>query len=107
MYNRRERRKMEKDLGLFKEMKNMPTAQKNEFRKRKQEAGKQIFLKNVEDSTNRLTEVASERIAKQIQGLIESGMSEADANKFIENNIAREDARAEKLAERRERQNAK
>ena len=104
MYNRQERRKMEKDLGLFREMKNASPAKKAEYAKRKQEAGHQIHLKNVEDSTNLMMESANERIAKQIQGLIDGGMSEADANAFIERNIAVENARAEKLEARRLRQ---
>ena len=48
MYNRKQRREMEKNLGLFKELHKMTESQKAEVRARKQATGVQIHLKNVQ-----------------------------------------------------------
>ena len=98
---------MERHMGLFKEVKSMSTAAQAELRTRKREAGRQIHLKNVEDSTNRASEMEAENIAKQIQSLMADGRTEEEANAFVEKNLSLAEARAEKLAARRERQEAK
>ncbi len=106
MYNRRQRRDLEKRIGLFKEAKDMPADKKAEFSRRKQEAGRQIYLKNLEDSTNKLMEAEAERYSQKLAKLVESGIEHSEAEKILEKSIATEEARKEKLAERRERQAA-
>jgi hypothetical protein len=48
MYNRKQRREMEKNLGLMKEYAMMSPEKKAEVRKRRMETGKQIHLQNVQ-----------------------------------------------------------
>jgi len=104
MYNRKERRNLEKRIGLFKEVKDMSADKKAEFSRRKQEAGHQIYLKNLEDLTNKLMEAEAERYSQQLAKLVESGIEHSKAEKILETRIATEEARKEKLAARRERQ---
>jgi hypothetical protein len=84
----------------------MPADKKAEFSRRKQEAGHQIYLKNLEDATNKLMEAEAERYSAKIAQLVESGLEHSEAEKVLEKSIATEEARKEKLAERRERQAA-
>jgi len=104
MYNRKQRRELEKRIGLFKEIKTMSESAKADLKTRKQEAGKQIFIKNVEDSTNRLMDAEAERYSKKIAELVESGLENSEAEKVIEKNMLIQEHRNNKLAERRERQ---
>lgn len=106
MYNRKERRNLEKRMGFFKEVKEMSAEKQAEFAKRKREAGHQIYLKNLEDTTNKLMEAEAERYSARIAQLVESGLEHSEAEKVLEKNIANEEARKEKLAARRERQAA-
>lgn len=91
-------------MGLFKEVKNMNSEQQAEFRKRKQEAGRQIYLNNLEAVTNKMMDAEAERFSKKIAELVESGLTHNEAETIVGQNIAREEARKEKLALRRERQ---
>ncbi|NBO21783.1 hypothetical protein EBU94_00360 [bacterium] len=86
MHNRRQRRKLEKELGLLKEFKKLSDAGKKEIQKRKRDAGIQIHLKNVQEANHNLEMANAEREAKFIQSLIESGKSEEEVMRMIENN---------------------
>jgi hypothetical protein len=64
MHNRRQRRKLEKELGLLKEFKKLSDAGKKEIQKRKRNAGIQIHLKNVQEANHNLEMASAEREAK-------------------------------------------
>lgn len=86
MYNRKQRRKIEKELGLLKEFKKLSPEGKADVQKRKREMGNQIHLKNTQERIHNLEIASAEREAKMIQSLIESGKSEEEVMKMIENN---------------------
>lgn len=86
MYNRKQRRKIEKDLGLLKEFKKLSPEAKKEVQKRKREMGNQIHLKNVQERNHNLEMADAEREAKILQSLIASGMTEEEAMRVLEKN---------------------
>ena len=98
MYNRKQRRKIEKELGLLKEFKKLSPEGKKEVQKRKRDAGIQIHLKNVQERNHNLEMASAEREAKMIQSLIESGKSEEEVMRMIENNRRVQEKKNLKLA---------
>jgi hypothetical protein len=104
MYNHRQRRDMEKKLGLLDEFQRMTEAEKNAVRKRKIEAGKQIHLKNVQELENQKIQSAADTYARQIQGFMDSGKTYEEAEAILKKNSEVSQKRAEDLARRREKQ---
>jgi len=107
MYNRKQRREMEKQLGLFKEFNKMSESQKAEIRSRKNATGQQIHLKNIQELENAKVQAESDNYAKVVQSLMDSGKTLEQAEEIAKRNIEIEDNRRMKLAERAERQKAK
>lgn len=107
MYNRKQRREMEKQLGLFKEFKKMSESQKAEIRSRKNATGQQIHLQNVQELENQKIHAESDSYARVVQGLMNSGKTLEEAEEVAKKNIATEDNRRKKLAERVARQRNK
>jgi|688.fasta_scaffold895967_2 hypothetical protein len=107
MYNRKQRREMEKQLGLFKELKKMSESQKTEIRNRKNATGQQIHLQNIQELENQKVQAEADSYARVVQGLIDSGKTLEEAEEIAKRNIENENARRTKLAERAERQKAK
>ena len=67
MYNRKQRREMEKNLGLMKEYAKMSPEKKAEVRKRRMETGKQIHLQNVQAREQYEQEQEVARYQKRIE----------------------------------------
>lgn len=107
MYNRKQRREMEKQLGLFKEFKKMSESQKAEIRGRKLATGQQIHLQNIQELENQKIQAESDSYARVVQGLMDSGKTLEEAEEIAKKNVEAEDNRRKKLAERAERQKAK
>lgn len=107
MYNHKQRREMEKSLGFHKEYQKMNEADKAEVRKKKRETGEQIHLRNLQEWENQRLASEAESEAKQLQTWIEGGKTYEEAAAIIAKNRERQEHRAIKLAERKERQNAK
>jgi hypothetical protein len=107
MYNRKQRREMEKSLGLFKELHKMSESQKAEVRARKQAAGQQIHLKNIQELENQKMNAESDSYARVVQGLMNTGKTLEESEEIAKKNIASEDNRRRKLADRAERQKNK
>jgi len=106
MYNRKQRREMEKQLGLFKEFNKMSESQKAEIRSRKNATGQQIHLQNIQELENQKMQAESDSYARVVQGLMNSGKTLEEAEEIAKKNIEVEDNRRKKLAERAERQKA-
>jgi hypothetical protein len=106
MYNRKQRRDMEKRVGLYRQYSQMSETQKAEVRRKRIMAGKQIHLNNVQKVEEALDNARSERFAKALQNLIASGIEESAAEAMLVRNIELEEERAEKLLARYERQRA-
>ena len=104
MYNHKQRKDIEKALGLHKEYQKMSSKDKAALRKRRAEVGKEIQLRNQQELENSLIQQEAERYARQLQGLIDSGTDPDKAQKIVENNKHLAEERARKKAERRERQ---
>ena len=107
MYNRKQRREMEKQLGLFKQFNQMTEAQKAEIRARKQASGHQIHLKNIQELENQKVQTEADNYAKVVQSLMDTGKTYVEAEEIAKRNIENENKRREKLAARAERQKAK
>lgn len=106
-YNHKQRRELEKNLGLFKEYKKMSEAEKAEVRRKKRLAGEQIHLRNVQEIENRRIQQEAEIYAKQIQNWIESGKTPEEAEAIVKKNYEVAEKRREKLAARKARQQEK
>ena len=98
---------MEKNLGLLKEYKTMSEAQKAEVRKKKREAGEQIHLRNLQESENARLQAEAEAEAKNLQGMIERGYTQEQAEDTVKRNRLLAEERAMKLAERKRKQEEK
>ena len=104
MNNHKERRELEKKLGLLKKFKNMSFEQQEEIRQRKIAAGKQIHLNNVQEAENRSAQAEAEAYAANLQMWMSSGMTYEEADAMAKKNGEIQERRLEKLAERRARQ---
>ena len=67
MYNRKQRREIEKKTGLMKEYQNMSESKKAEVRQRRMAVGKQIHLQNVQAREQYEQEREALRYANKIQ----------------------------------------
>ena len=98
---RKDRRKLEKRVGLFKEYRKMNEAKRAEVRKRKQAAGREIHLRNMQEYENNLIQQDSERYARMLQNLIKSGWTEDQADSILSKNIEIEEKRAAKKSSKK------
>ena len=114
-YNRHERKRIEKSLGLKK-----PSNQKErrEYTTRKIEAGKQLHEQFTESVLNAQAKEASEKESEMMKSLmtdkldnkgnvIRKGMTYEEARDFIIRNYEIKRKRAEKLAKREEKRKLK
>jgi uncharacterized protein YpmB len=97
MYNRKNRRETEKQLGFIQDYQNMTEAEKAEVRQRRREAGRQIHLQNSQNVENARITAEADKEAKLIQSFMDSGMDEAEAKRIVENNRMLTEKRALKL----------
>jgi hypothetical protein len=67
MYNRKQRREIERKTGLMKEYANMPADKQAEVRTRRMAVGKQIHLQNVQAREQYEQEQEALRYAKRIE----------------------------------------
>lgn len=100
MQNRKERRAMEKQSGLFGLRSLMNKQETEEYILRKKMVGKQIELHNKQESESGLITAASEREQQVIAGLISSGHSEESAVKVVEKNNLLNEQRLAKQAKK-------
>ena len=101
MQNRRERRAMEKQSGMFGLRSLMNNQEKEEYKLRKKMVGKQIELHNKQETENGLIEAAATREQNMIASLIASGHSEESAKEIVERNNLLEEKRLEKKANKK------
>lgn len=107
MYNHKQRREMEKNLGLLKEYRIMSESEKAEIRKKKREAGNQIHLRNLQEAENARIQAEAEREAKIMQNLISEGKTHEEAEEVVRKNREHAEKRALDLAERKRKQEEK
>jgi SOS response regulatory protein OraA/RecX len=102
MYNRRERRKIEKDLGILKLIKKGPKEVRDELlRQRKEEVQALIQQRNEEQETLRLAREA-DQYARSLQFLMEQGYNQKEAESILDERRQRDEERA---AKKRAKQN--
>lgn len=104
MYNRKERRNMEKKLGLHKKYQDMSEANKADVRKKKRETGDQIHLQNLQENENRISQSDTANYAQQIQNWIKDGKSAEEAEAIVKANYELTEKRALKLLARKTKQ---
>lgn len=101
MYNRKERRKIEKELGIFKLIKKGPKDVREELlRQRKEEAQAIIQQRKEEQETLRLAREA-DQYAKSLQYLMEQGYDQKEAESILQERIQRDEERAAKKRARK------
>ena len=100
-YNRRQRREIEKNLGLHKEYQKMTDTEKAEVRKKKRQVGEQIHLQNVQEIENRRLQEEANNYAKQVQSWIDGGKTPEQAEEIVKSNYAMKEKRERELAERK------
>jgi SHS2 domain-containing protein len=103
-YNHKQRRELEKKLGLLKKFQNLSFEDQQEIRQRKIAAGKQIHLTNVQESENRNIQSEADKFAESVQSWMNSGLSYEEADAMARKNVEVREKRQEKLAKRRNRQ---
>ena len=79
MYNRKQRRELEKTAGLQKIYQSMSEADKAELRKRRAASGRQIHLQNVQAREQYEIEQETLRYTKMIERFQSEGMNDVDA----------------------------
>ncbi len=104
MYNRKQRREIEKNMGLLSTFSKLSQKQKFEISHRKIEAGKQIHLKNIQELENQRINQEADAYAKQLQRWMESGKTQEEAEAILTSSRQIQEARAAKKAARKERQ---
>lgn len=97
MYNRKNRRETEKQLGFIQDYQNMTEAEKADIRHRRREAGRQIHLQNSQNVENARITAEAEKEASLIQSFIKGGMEETEAMRIVEKNRMLKEKRALKL----------
>lgn len=95
--NREERRKFAKMAKFLRLKSRLDVRKQLEMTSRAIAAGKQLHAKYVEDNENRMVKAAKVKDESVIKGLIEIGLSKADAKKQVAHNKKLDEARAEKL----------
>jgi hypothetical protein len=93
MYNRKQRRDMERQLGLFKSFKKMPKSQQEEIRKRRAETGKQIHLQNQQAREQYEMEFENEQYQKRISFWERMGLTRDDATKKTDEEYAADEVK--------------
>jgi hypothetical protein len=96
MYNRRQRRELEKKAGLLKIYQNMSEADKAELRKRRAASGKQIHLQNVQAREQYEMEQETLRYTKMIERFQSEGMNDEEATAAADAILKAEQDRWEK-----------
>lgn len=101
MYNRKQRRELEKKSGLLKMYQNMSEADKAELRKRRAASGKQIHLQNVQAREQYEIEQETLRYTKMIERFQSEGMSDEEATAAADAQLKIEQDRWEKKTAKR------
>ena len=96
MYNRKQRRELEKKVGLLKTYQNMSEKDKAELRKRRAASGKQIQLQNQQAREQYEIEFETLRYQKMLVRFQDEGMSDEDATKAADALLKQEQDKAEK-----------
>lgn len=103
MYNHKQRREMEKQLGLLKSYQKMSEREKAEVREKKRRAGEQIHLRNLQEAENQRSQAEADNEAKQIQSWVDAGKTYEEAEAIVRNNREIKRAREEKKAAQEEK----
>jgi hypothetical protein len=96
MYNRKQRRELEKKVGLLKTYQNMSEKDKAELRKRRAASGKQIHLQNQQAREQYEMEQEVLRYQRMLVRFQDEGMSDEDATKAADALLKQEQDKAEK-----------
>lgn len=96
MYNRQQRRQMEKNLGLFKAQEIMTGEKKNEIRQRRLATGKQIHLQQIQAREQYEEEFAAKQYQKRIDFWVNSGLDQDAAQAVVDEEYRLENEKFEK-----------
>lgn len=105
MYNRKQRRDIERKTGLMKEYANMPEAKKAEVRSRRMAVGKHIHLQNVQAREQYEQEQETQKYSKRIEFIQELyKISAEEATVKVDEEYRIENEKWEKRTQRKMKQ---
>lgn len=96
MYNRQQRRQMEKRLGLFKAQEVMTGEKKNEIRQRRLATGKQIHLQQVQTREQYEEEFATKQYQSRVDYWLSTGVDQEVATAKVDEEYRVENEKFEK-----------
>lgn len=102
--NRRERRRLEKQMGLMKTYQTSNTEKRNEIRTRRKEMGRMLHQQHLQRIENENRQRAEDTEVKILNDLISSGKSEEEAKQILQQRYADAEERENKREARKQRQ---
>lgn len=97
MQNRRERRLMEKQMGLRKIEKSLPTEEREAIKQRKADYLKQSAMMKLQEAENKRINEEAEAWSKRIQSFVDNGMTFEQAEAMLIKNREIDEKRRERL----------
>ena len=96
MYNRQQRRQMEKNLGLFKAQEKMTDEKKNEIRQRRLATGKQIHLQQIQSREQYKEEFEAKQYQNRVDYWLSTGLDQEAATARVDEEYRIENEKFEK-----------
>lgn len=101
MYNRQERRNLEKKLGLFKAQDKMSDKQLADIKERRVATGKQIHLQTIQSREQYLQEFEAAQYTKRVAFWVKNGLSEELATAKVDEEYRIENEKFEKAYQKK------
>ena len=98
--NRKERRLLEKQLGLMKKYQTALPKEKAEIKERRQEMGQKLHLQNLENDYNAQQAANEKAQVAFIHSMMEKGYSAKEAREMLDRNLQIEEKHKDDLEDR-------
>jgi len=101
MYNRQQRRQMEKNLGLLKAQERMSDKQLTEIKERRRATGKQIYLQTVQSREQYLQEFETKQYSQRVDFWLKQGLDQEQATAQVDEEYRIENEKFDKNYEKK------
>ena len=101
MYNRQQRRQMEKNLGLLKAQERMSDKQLTEIKERRRATGKQIYLQTVQSREQYLQEFETKQYSQRVDFWLKQGHDQEQATAQVDEEYRIENEKFDKNYEKK------
>jgi hypothetical protein len=95
--NRKQRRLLEKQLGLMKKYQSSTKVEQQKIRQRRREMGEKLRLQNFENNYNAQQQAEEKRQIDFIQEMVNRGFSTEEAKNILDHNFQIEEKRIQKI----------